>query len=93
MGRSEGHDRLDQRRVGTDAFKRLRQRIEAQPTLTSILEAVLAYPAPHWYLYEYQVDCILRDDLAVEELVDAVRTLSGRHFEAERSGCKGHIHS
>ena len=69
-------------------YAELQQRIEAQPTLTAILEAVLVYPSPHWYPYEYQVDCILRDDLAVEELVAAVRTLR-QAFQGRTFGVQG----
>lgn len=65
-------------------YGELERRIEAQPELTSILEAAVVYPSPHWYPYEYQVDLILREGLPLEDFVKAVsaikRGFGGRTF-------------
>ena len=65
-------------------YEELERRIQGCPEVTSILEAAVAYPSPHWYPYEYQVDLILREGLPLEDLVKAVsaikRGFGGRTF-------------
>jgi len=65
-------------------YGELKHRIQGCPELTSILEAAVVYPSPHWYPYEYQVDLILREGLPVEDFVKAVsaikRGFGGRTF-------------
>lgn len=65
-------------------YEELKRRIQRQSALTSILEAAVAYPSPHWYPYEYQVDLICRDGLSPDDFTKGVRALrlgfGGRTF-------------
>lgn len=65
-------------------YGELKRRVQGCPELTSILEAAVVYPSPHWYPYEYQVDLILREGLPLEDFVKAVsaikRGFGGRTF-------------
>ncbi|MBV9403820.1 MAG: hypothetical protein JO211_00640, partial [Acidobacteriaceae bacterium] len=62
----------------------LQARFEQQPALRSIAEAIIVYPTPHWFPREYQIDVLLRDDVSLSGLRDAVsvikRSLHGRTF-------------
>ena len=65
-------------------YGELKRRVQGCPELTSILEAAVVYPSPHWYPYEYQIDLILREGLPLEDFVKAVsaikRGFGGRTF-------------
>lgn len=65
-------------------YEELTRRIQGQSALASILEAAVAYPSPHWYPYEYQVDLICRDGLSLDDFTKGVRAirlgLGGRTF-------------
>lgn len=65
-------------------YEELERKIRGQTELTSVLEAAVAYPFPHWHPYEYQVDLILREGLSREDFASAIRSLrrgfGGRTF-------------
>ena len=65
-------------------YGELKCRIQGCPELTSILEAAVVYPSPHWYPYKYQIDLILREGLPLEDFVKALsaikRGFGGRTF-------------
>lgn len=65
-------------------YEELKCRVQGQSALTSILEAAVAYPSPHWYPYEYQVDLIFRDGLSPNDFTKGVRAIrlgfGGRTF-------------
>lgn len=65
-------------------YEELKRRLHGQSALTSILEAAVAYPSPHWYPHEYQVDLIFRDGLSPDDFTKGVRALrlgfGGRTF-------------
>ena len=62
----------------------LRERIEREGSLRSIAESIIIYPTPHWTPVEYQIDLILRDEVAAADFEDAVlaikRSFRGRTF-------------
>lgn len=62
----------------------LRERIEREGSLRSIAESIIIYPTPHWTPVEYQIDLILRDEVAPADFEDAVlaikRSFRGRTF-------------
>jgi hypothetical protein len=65
-------------------YTELRRRIAGTRDLIAILEAVVAYPTPHWHPNEHQCDLIIPDDLRLGDLVAAIgairQSFHGRTF-------------
>jgi len=63
---------------------KLREIFDREEALRSIAAGAIVYPTPHWMRREYQIDLILRDNIAGEAFREAVRaikrSLGGRTF-------------
>lgn len=62
----------------------LRARLGGDEAICAIAASIIVYPTPHWTPFEYQVDVILKDDVALAAFSLAVsaikRSFGGRTF-------------
>ncbi|MBI2903003.1 MAG: hypothetical protein HYY12_05380 [Candidatus Methylomirabilis oxyfera] len=65
-------------------YEELERRIRGQSELTSVLEAAVAYPSPHWHPLAYQIDLVFREDVSLGDFAKAIDSLKrgfgGRTF-------------
>jgi hypothetical protein len=63
-------------------------RIGREGALRAIAESIIVYPTPHWTPCEYQIDVILKDEIAPAAFDDAVRAIR-RSFGGRTFGLSG----